>query len=184
MAFKLDFDIFRSAAVILKEHGSSEVYKTLEAVENYLELQEAEFQQEMEDLKRVLYHYKQQERRMEERKRQTEKERLRPWIPAVRHYQDLSVYEDIKSSMIKRIQLAKKGIDNADTSLGEMKLRVNEHGRYAKKRLNQIQQTKKRIFTLETAIDFEGYMNVRGQDPRELAEFELKKYYEAYRQEG
>lgn len=178
----IDLNIFKEVIQVLKTNTYQNVIDSLDSLESHYELVKEEYEFQMKELKHMFVHYKKYESQMNFRKQGITFFEIQPWIPLLKKHQMASVYPDVKKATVVQITEARKELESINFSLEEFRYKISKQGREAKLASSAILKVEKQIFVLETAADVETFFETNRYNVREIADYEVKKYYDIYRE--
>lgn len=178
----IDLITFKEIIQILKANTLQNVTDSLESLQAHYELVKEDYDFQMKELKHLFVHYKKYENQMNFRMQGITFSQIQPWIPLLKKHQKASVYPDVKKETVVQITEAKKELESIGFSLEELRYKVTKQGREAKLAANAVLKVETQIFVLESAADVDTFFTSNRYNVREIADFEVKKYYDIYRE--
>lgn len=180
----LTFEVFKTAVRALQSNTLQEVFSSLESVRGHHEALQQIYMDKTDRLSRTIIYYKKYENQMNWRKESINTNELMVWVPLFKQHKNADVFTDVKADTIQKIADANTELEHIDLSLSELKLRLLELARAARTLQDDIKKTATQLFVLESAVDISVFLSSAKYDPREIAEYELQKYYDLYRRAG
>jgi hypothetical protein len=178
----LDINLFTQAIQLLQTSTLTDISNSLEALNSHHDLAEEDYNANMAELRRLLIIYKKQEAQINYQKQDISTNNIGPWIPILKMQQAASsVYPDVRAKTVSNILDSKREIDSLDATLEEMKLRLLAQGKNTKSVSDALQQLETKTFVLQTAIDIVGQFNAMDYDVKEIADYQISKYFDIYR---
>lgn len=177
----MDLKIFKEAIQVLRTNTFQNVIDSLQSLRLHYDLMKQEYVYQMDELRHILVHYKKYESQMGFRLQGIDVFDIQPWIPLLKKHQQASVYPDVKVATVTQITESRKEIESIGYSLEEMKMKVLSQAKKTKLVSNDILKIEKQIFVLEQAADIHSFFEEDRFNVREMANFELGKYYDLYR---
>jgi hypothetical protein len=178
----IDLNIFKEIIQIVKANTFQNVVDSLDSLRAHRELVKEDYEFQMKELKHMFVHYKKYESQMNFRVQGINFSQIQPWIPLLKKHQMASVYPDVKKATVVQITEAKKELDSIGFSLEELRYKITKQGKETKLAANAVLKIEAQIFVLETAVDVDTFFETSRYNVREIADFEVKKYYDIYRE--
>jgi hypothetical protein len=180
----VDFETFRAAVSILRNNTFQDILNSLQSSRNHLVQTEYDYKRLIDELKRMVVNFKNYENDMLFKKTLIEANDILAWSPILKQHQDSSIFPSLKTKSVQKIIESKKEMENIDSSIGEVKIRLLTKARQAKEAKQAVDTVKEQIRVLEVASDVFGFLTTLGYEAGNIADYEMSKYFDIYSKGG